>query len=156
MSGSGKPGGGPGRVTLSAVKTNCYKPNEITVDNYHGTLVYANSLFFEGPPIAITQTGTAAVNITMLGNAFNGSSSEQAVTWSLDTGGTGRNSAVGNVVPCMNCKPNLPALVYPEMEAAAANGGAMTTNSTIAAAIDDWRKLGALDLVLNHPSVAAA
>ena len=42
MSGSGKPKASPGRVTISAVKSDCYKPNEITVDNYHGTLVYAN------------------------------------------------------------------------------------------------------------------
>lgn len=153
VSGNGKSGGSPGRVTISAVKSDCYTSSEITVNNYHGTLVYANSLFFEGPPVAITQTGTAAVNITMLGNGFNGSSTAQALKWNLGTGGKGRNSAVGNLVPCMNCKPASPAMVYPETEAASVNGGAATTNGTIAAAIEDWRKLGLLDLLLNHPTI---
>jgi hypothetical protein len=137
---------------------------EITVDNYHGSLVYANSLFFEGPPVTIAQTGSAPVNITMLGNAFNGSSSAQALTWQLDSGGRGRQSAVGNVVPCMNCKLRttsagveigLPNVTYPEMIADDAFGGEGTTNGTIAAAIGDWRRLGELDLLLNHPEIVA-
>eukprot|EP01047_Picozoa_sp_COSAG01_P027037 COSAG01_NODE_1768_length_9274_cov_3.118583_8_plen_1187_part_00 len=152
MSGSGKSDGTPGRVTISAVKSDCYTSSEITVHNYHGTLVYANSLFFEGPPIAIKQSGTVAVNITLLGNGFNGSSSKEALLWKLDAGGKGRNSAIGNLVPCMNCKPAFPALLYPETTAAETKGGAATTNGTISGAIDDWRKLGRLDLLLNHPS----
>ena len=142
MSGSGKSGRSPGRVTISAVKSSCYTSSEITVNNYHGSLIYANSLFFEGPPVVIAQSGAALVNITMLGNGFNGSSIKQALTWELGAGGRGRNSAVGNLVPCMNCKTPLPALLYPDTEAAAASGGAATTNGTIAAAIDDWRRLG--------------
>ena len=161
LSGSGKSGGSPGRVTIGAVKSNCYTSAEITVDNYHGSLVYANSLFFEGPPVAIMQTGAAAVNITLLGNAFNGSSAETAVEWHLDTGGTGRNSAIGNLVPCMNCKntstwvdPKTEKVFYPDTEATKTNGGGATTNGTVAAAIDDWRRLGLLDLHLNHPDAA--
>lgn len=85
LMGSGDPGRSPGRVTISAVKSDCcaslplqcslcycycimsaiIEPqacaadtsHEITVDNYFGSLVYANSLFFEGPPVAITQVG---------------------------------------------------------------------------------------------------
>jgi hypothetical protein len=29
-----------GRVTVAAVKSQCYTANEVTVDNYHGTLFY--------------------------------------------------------------------------------------------------------------------
>lgn len=92
----------------------------------------------------------------MLGNAFNGSSSRQALRWDLDTGGQGRNSAIGNVVPCMNCKPAIPNGTYPELQAVKAAGGAATTNGTIAAALNDWRRLGRLDLLLNHPASPAA
>ena len=155
IAGRGDPSRRPGRVTISAVKSDCYTSHEIMVDNYHGSLVYANSLFFEGPPVAITQTGSATVNITMLGNAFNGSTSSEALVWNLDAGGKGRNSAIGNVVPCMNCRPALPNLTYPEIEAATTAGGAATTNGTIAAAIGDWRRLGQLDLLLNHPTIGA-
>jgi hypothetical protein len=161
LGGSGKAGRAPGRVTISAVKSMCYTSNEITVDNYHGSLVYASSLFFEGPNVSITQTGVAAVNITMLGNGFNGSSPDQAVRWVLGPGAKGRNSAIGNTVPCMNCRPTaslpvagLAKMVYPETQVAAEHGGAATTNGTIAAAIDDWRRLGLLDLLLNHPGAA--
>jgi hypothetical protein len=144
--------GRPGRVTIGAVKSNCYTAKEIAVENCHGSLVYASSLFFEGPPVAITQSGMAAVNITMLGNAFNGSSANQALRWVLGPGGTGRNSAVGNLVPCMNCKNVTDQEVrYPDVHAMEAYGGAATTNGTISAAIDDWRRLGLLDLLLNHP-----
>ena len=54
----------------------------------------------------------------------------------------------------MNCEPPISSLLYPDIEATAANGGAATTNGTIAAAIDDWRRLGLLDLLLNHPGIA--
>lgn len=59
-----------GRVTVAAVKSNCYTNNEITIDNWHGTVAYSNSFFFEGPPVQITQRGGAIVNVTMWGNAF--------------------------------------------------------------------------------------
>ena len=48
----------------------------------------------------------------------------------------------------------LAKMVYPETQVAAEHGGAATTNGTIAAAIDDWRRLGLLDLLLNHPGAA--
>jgi hypothetical protein len=44
-------------------------------------------------------------------------------------------------------------MAYPDIVADAAAGGAATTAGTIAAAIDDWRRLGLLDLLLNHRSV---
>jgi hypothetical protein len=37
----------------------------MTVENYHGTIAYSNSFFFEGPPVVITQRGAAEVNITL-------------------------------------------------------------------------------------------
>ena len=39
LSGSGKPGRSPGRVSISAVKSDCRTSREITVENYHGSLV---------------------------------------------------------------------------------------------------------------------
>lgn len=55
----------PGRVTIAAAKSMCYTPDELTVDNYHGTVAYSNSFVFEGPPVVVTQRGEAAVNITL-------------------------------------------------------------------------------------------
>ena len=68
--GGGGAGGGsagtlPGRVTIAAAKSDCYTPDEMTVENYHGTIAYSNSFFFEGPPVVITQRGAAEVNITL-------------------------------------------------------------------------------------------
>jgi hypothetical protein len=57
LQGSGQNERTPGRVTISAIKSDCYTSDEITVDNYHGSLVYASSLFFEGPAVTVTQTG---------------------------------------------------------------------------------------------------
>ena len=71
VAGGGSGGGGgsagtlPGRVTIAAAKSDCYTPAEMTVENYHGTIAYSNSFFFEGPPVVITQRGAAEVNITL-------------------------------------------------------------------------------------------
>eukprot|EP01046_Picozoa_sp_COSAG06_P009578 COSAG06_NODE_502_length_14953_cov_15.585297_4_plen_169_part_00 len=63
--GGGRAGTQPGRVTIAAAKSDCYTPDEMTVDNYHGTIAYSNSFFFEGPPVVITQRGAVEVNITL-------------------------------------------------------------------------------------------
>jgi hypothetical protein len=105
--------------------------------------------------------GTTPVNITLLANAFNGSSPSEALQWKIGPGASGRNSAVGNLVPCMNCvaasfpgnASQMERMRLPDITADESHGGAAGTNGTIAAAIDDWRKLGLLDLLLNHPDV---
>jgi hypothetical protein len=102
------------------------------------------------------------VNITLLANAFNGSSPLEALQWNIGPGALGRNSAIGNLVPCMGCvaarfpdgnASQIPRMRLPDVTADESHGGAATTNGTIAAAIDDWRRLGLLDLMLNHPDI---
>ena len=102
------------------------------------------------------------MNITLLANAFNGSSPSEALQWDIGPGALGRNSAVGNLVPCMNCiadrfpggnATQMPRMRLPDICADESHGGAATTNATIMAAIDDWRRLGLLDLLLNHPEI---
>ena len=102
------------------------------------------------------------MNITLLANAFNGSSPSEALQWKIGPGASGRNSAVGNLVPCMNCitdrfpggnASQIPRMRLPDITADDSHGGAATTNGTITAAIDDWRRLGLLDLLLNHPDI---
>jgi hypothetical protein len=44
-------------------------------------------------------------------------------------------------------------MAYPDIVAAAAAGGVATTVGTIAAAIDDGRRLGLLDLLLTPPGI---
>ena len=142
----------PGRVTISAVKSNCYSGKELAITNYHGTVFYGNSFFMSesGPASTVTQTGSAEVNITFLGNAFWGDNSS-ALAWHLDSGAVGRNSAIGNIVADYSNSAGTENMSYPEIRKATA-----ATNNTIAHAFADFAKLGLLDLSLNHPSVVAA
>lgn len=142
----------PGRVTISAVKSNCYSGKELAITNYHGTVFYGNSFFMSesGPASTVTQTGSTEVNITFLGNAFWGDNSS-ALAWHLDSGAVGRNSAIGNIVADYSNSAGTENMSYPEIRKATA-----ATNNTIAHAFADFAKLGLLDLSLNHPSVVAA
>ena len=65
------------------------------IDNFHGTVAYSNSFFFEGPPVKITQRGDSPVNVTLWGNAFWGDN-DTAVTF--DMGEQGSFSAVANLL----------------------------------------------------------
>jgi hypothetical protein len=153
---------------------------------------YSSSFFFEGPPVVITQRGTAQVNITLLGNAFWGDN-DTALSGKLDKGGAGRNSAVANLLADYGLDHGLDHGLDGLRHGAGdsgdrgssggrgdrggdgdgnsrgrglGSGGPQTgiygeirnpaTNGTIAAAIDDFRRLGALDLVLNHPAVVGS
>lgn len=162
-----------GRVTIAAAKSDCYKPDELTVDNWHGTVAYSNSFFFvsvqlqatpqllrplqfahschgiqEGPPVKITQRGSAEVNITLWANAFWGDN-DTAVTFELGPGGTGRNSLVANNLANYGKAVEPGGQVHRYTETT--RGG--ITDGTITGALEDFRRLGALDLRLNHPGL---
>jgi hypothetical protein len=119
------------------------------INNWHGSLVYSNSFFFESPAPVVVQTGTAQVNITMIGNAFWGDNNTAGLSWDLASGGKGRNSAVGNLL--CDYGAGAPAGEQSKMYTDIVRPA---TQGTIAAAIDDFRRLGLLDLQLNHPGVA--
>lgn len=118
------------------------------IENYHGTLYYSSSFFFEGKPVVITQKGAATVNITLVGNAFWGDNTS-AVTFKVAAGAAGRVSTVGNLLADYgtSVEPNGQTARYTDVTVS-------ETNGTIAAALDDFRRLGALDLQLNHPGVS--
>lgn len=147
LSGSGASSGHPGgRVTISAVKSQCYTPDEITAVNYHGSLYYSSSFFFEGPSVRITQRGATEMNISIVGNAFWGDT-DAAVTLDLASGAEGRVTAIANLLANYSGGPQNRSL--PEQRHAGTDGA-------IAAALLDFRRLGAVDLYLNHPQAIAA
>ena len=78
-----------GRVTIAAVKSDCYTPDEFTIDNYHGTLYYSSSFFMVNQ-----KTVVADVNMTFVGNAFWGDNAT-AFTFKTDAGATGHVSTLG-------------------------------------------------------------
>lgn len=88
----------------------------------------------ESPTPVITQTGAAEVNITFFASGFWGSP-----IWNLSSGGNGRNSMYENLFASPG--EEVPNVIRPEI-----------TNQTVAAALDDFRRLGLLDLQLNHPA----
>jgi len=145
LTGTGAHLDGPGgRVTVAAVKSNCYTPHEVTVDNYHGTLFYSSSFFFEGPPVIITQRGGADVNLTFLGNAFYG---DNASALTFDVTAAAHVSTVANLLADYGSavEPGGQTKMYPDQSSS-------VTNGTISTALGDFRRLGQLDLVLNHPA----
>lgn len=92
----------------------------------------------ESPTPVITQKGAAEVNITFLGNGFWGSP-----IWNLSSGAIGRNSMFENIFAAPG--EEVANVIRPEI-----------TNQTVAAALDDFRRLGLLDLQVNHPSITAS
>lgn len=160
LSGSGSRGGdgssvrevggasGGGRVTVSGVKAGLYESDFMTVENYHGSVVYMQAFFMteSRPYPVITQRGSAECDITVLANAFWGNNSA-ALQWRLASGATGHTAAVGNLLADYGSatEPTGQVLRYPDTPPTAA------ATASVAAALDDLRRLGRLDLLLNHP-----
>ena len=88
------------------------------------------------------------MKITFIGNAFWGDN-DTAVTFSVAEGAKGRVSTVGNLLADYGTavEPAGQTLRYTETTNSATNG-------TILAALNDFRRLGLLDLALNHPSIS--
>ena len=72
------------------------------------------------------------------------------IRWYARCSSSGRTSAVGNVLAYYGAavEPPNQSAMYPEITHPGTNG-------TIEAALGDFRRLGALDLRVNHPSLAA-
>ena len=140
-----------GRVTIAAVKSGSYSGKEIEIKDYHGSLYYSSGFFFmkrTGPFTHLVQRGSALVNISLVGNAMWGDNATEALTIDLDPKGTASLSTLGNVLADYDSAVYPPGQTvrYPDKTTAATNG-------TTAAALGDFRRLGALDLALNHPGV---
>jgi len=138
-------------VTIAGVKSGSCTGKEIEVDNYHGSLYYSSTFFLmkmSGPFTSLSQRGTATVNISLVGSALVGDNATEALTVDLDPKGTAKLSTIGNVLADYGSAaiPGGQTVRYPDRTTSATNG-------TTAAALGDFRRLGALDLALNHPGV---
>jgi hypothetical protein len=124
----GSPGDPEGRVTLGMPKTHCSQNPVIGIENYHGRIAIGPSMFYPGgiTPAEVTQKGANPLTLVLMAcQAY-----DVTPAFRLDTGAkcvllenTGKGMG-GNILP---------------------PGGL----AAVADALDDLRRLGALDLAIN-------
>jgi hypothetical protein len=127
----GSPGDPEGRVTLGMAKTHCSQNPVIDIRNYHGRIALGPSMFYPGgiTPAEITHKGANPLTFVLMAcEAY-----EVTPAFRLETGA--KCVLVGNTGTGMG--PN----VLPP-------GGL----AAVADALDDLRRLGALDLGVNYPA----
>lgn len=127
----GSPDDPEGRVTIGMPKTHCSENPVIDVRDYHGRIAIGPSMFYPGgiTPAEITHKGANPLTLVFMAcQAY-----EVTPVFRLDTGAkcvllgnTGKGMG-GNVLP---------------------PGGL----AAVADALDDLRRLGALDLAINYPA----
>ncbi len=126
----GNAGDPAGRVTLQMPKSHCTQNPVIRIQDYRGGIALASAMFYPGgvTPAHITQQGTNLCDFLLLAcQAYQ-------VTPQLDLSGSAQGTLLGNTGQGMG-KNELP-------------GGAL---GKVAEALDDLRRLGVLDLILNYP-----
>jgi hypothetical protein len=126
----GNAGDPVGRVTMQMPKSHCTQNPVIRIQDYRGRIALASAMFYPGgvTPACITQQGTNLCDFLLLAcQAYQ-------VTPQLGLSGSAQGTLLGNTGLGMG-KNELP-------------GGAL---DKVAEALDDLRRLGALDLILNYP-----
>jgi hypothetical protein len=124
----GNPGDPAGRVTLQMPKSHCSQNPVIQVRNYRGRVALGPTMFYPGgvKPALITQQGENPCDfILMACQAYE-------VTPTFQLSGSGTLTLLGNIGTGMGSNR-------------VSDGGLRE----VAAALDDLRRLGALDLELN-------
>jgi len=163
VSGDGAYPGQPGHVSVQGTECRTFSPQAITINDYEGrvtaTGMQFDSMTDRDPTHTITQTGTRPTDLVLLGNMFWSS----GPTLTEDSGG--QLSILANIVAdntygkiCLNVPNQLPGLsaasvttlLQGGMTAAAVSSQAGPL-ADAAAALDDFRLLGEVDLAINHP-----
>lgn len=131
----GAPGDPPGRIVLQGAKVHT-KKGPITIDGYGGQIFLGHDQYYGEPnPAVITIQGTQPLDFCMLGNSFYNTRRE------LRANDATKVILVGNVT------------IGASLEAdPVADTIKAETLGKVAAALDELRKLGALDLKINHPA----
>ncbi len=152
VSGDGALTGQPGHVTISGSRVQTYDPAFAHVNNYEGRVSYSGSGLQSSPASYVTQTGSRPVDIVLFGNGFSGG--QPAMT--LDSGAD--LTLLENFVfanPIMQVVPDcLPGLSANASSVPLFNIHSPATQASLApaaAALDDFRLLGAYDLAMNYP-----
>ncbi len=138
----GTPGKKDGRVTIQGIKQHASSKTDvqlITIDNYGGAINYSASWIFNVVPTKITQKGSNACDLVLMGNTYAGNQSTQAPEINLEK--SCRLISLANT--CATAKP----FVYLPDE--------MPEGSlkVLAAGFDHLRQLGDMDLKMHFPEV---
>lgn len=145
----GRDGDPPGRATIQGAKlqfSTAGQPDAahtvITVDNYHGSIFLGPDQFYVEPALMpVRQSGAQPVELFFAANAFYNT---RLVP---ELGPAGRIYRVANDVFGDQAEA---------IRAAAADTDAATALERLTEALDDLRRLGEVDLRLNHPDVPRA
>ncbi len=161
VSGDGAYPGQPGHITVQASECDTTDAQAVTVNDYEGCVTAAGfqMVHHYQPDHVIAQTGIRPVDIVLFGSMF----------WvndpTLSADSTAKRLVVGNLVAndadnnLSHMVPNqitginaasMPAVLQGASPADAAAGGDAAL-ADVAAALDDFRLLGAVDLAINHP-----
>ena len=176
VSGDGATPGLPGHVTIQGSYTRTYDPTPITIDNFEGRVTYTGGSLLGPVKPHIQQTGGRSVDIVLLGNASVGElelTSESGAhftmlqnleftepTWTALTNIVPNLSAAATASQLLGSSlANMgagslagPVLTGPlQLSGAAYNQIVQPQIAPAAAALDDFRLLGAVDLALNYP-----
>ncbi len=129
----GSAGNPPGHVTVEMAKNHCFQNPVIEVSNYHGRIALGPAMFYPGGinPAQIVHSGDQPFSFILMATMAY----EVTPTFQMDK--SAKLVLLGNAGKGMG-------------ENAAPAG----TMQEAAEALDDLRRLGALDLAVNHPKNA--
>lgn len=174
VSGDGATPGQPGHVTIQGSYNRTYEATPITIDNYEGRVAYTGASIQGAARPRIQQTGTRPVDIVLLGNGSIGEldfACEKGAALTLLQNFQFTDPtwlALQNVAPGAGANASLLLKAATENMGAGSLGGPVSSGPTqlsdaaytqlmsaqiapAAAALDDFRLLGAVDLALNYP-----
>jgi hypothetical protein len=154
-SGDGALVGQPGHITLAEARNHTYSA-PANINNYEGRITYVGAQFNGNPPHAFVQTGTRPADIVLLDNMF------WAADPTLETGLSGQATVIQNIIASdatdwthvvVNQLPKESATVTASLLSNTPAAIAVVSPQLVdvAAALDDFRLLGAVDLAINHP-----
>ena len=157
-SGDGAYPGQPGHVSVQATECNTFIPQAVSIDDYEGRVTLTGAHFTHQYQAghSFAQTGSRPVDLLLLGNMFF----VDEPTLNVDPGAG--LTVLQNIV--VNDKDNSATHTVPNQVLApntASTPDSMQTNTApparagaladAAAALDDFRLLGEVDLAINHP-----
>ena len=168
ISGDGAYPGQPGHVTIQGTKCSTSGPQAVTINDYEGRVTLTGMHF---TPVSqagcvIVQVGTRPTNLELIGSMFwaNNPALNLAPTAALTViqdvvvhdASNSTTHVVPNHLPGYSAASSATLLqggedaALPGEDVAAAPGGSGSLTDA-AAALDDFRLLGEVDLAINHP-----
>ncbi len=136
-----------GRVSFTPIRAEVNKPAFIEINNYKGRVFHGGADTQRGNPadpnllshkVSLIQSGENPVDIVLVGNVFNYEEPNLQIS-----GPNATRILAGNII----CDQNSNTRVVPDN---IPEGG----YETVAAALDDFRELGMIDITFNHPEHA--